>query len=196
MLMAAPATREGGGGRTSAAATVVASDIRIHFEGVRAVDGVDLEIRRGEILGLIGPNGAGKTTLVNGLSGFVPLTTGTVVLDGRDITKLPAHQRARIGLVRSFQGGRVFRELTVEENVRAAALAAGARQAEARARTDRLLSWLGLAQHSEDLAGSLPVGDEKRLAVARAAAGNPRYLLLDEPAAGLNDGECDGVECC
>ena len=159
------------------------------FEGVRALDDVTTEVRRTEVVGLIGPNGAGKSTLVNVLSGFDAPTSGTVELDGEDVTRWPAHRRGRAGLARTFQHSRSFRNLSVRENVEIAAIGTGTGPREARRRADELLELLGLDRRPGDSASSLPHGDERRLGVARALATEPRYVLMDEPAAGLTEAE-------
>jgi branched-chain amino acid transport system ATP-binding protein len=159
------------------------------FEGLRALREVSLEVRRGEVVGLIGPNGAGKSTLVNVLSGFDRPTSGTVELEGRDVTRWGPGRRGRGGLSRTFQHSHAFRSLSVRENVEIAALGVGAAAAEARRRADELLEKLGLTAHAESPAATLAQGDERRLGVARAMATAPRFLLLDEPAAGLPEAE-------
>jgi branched-chain amino acid transport system ATP-binding protein len=166
-----------------------ATDVSRSFAGVHALRGVTLELRRHEVLGVIGPNGAGKTTLVNVLSGFDVPSPGTVELDGRDITSWSPHRRGRSGLARTFQHSRSFAELTVRENVEVAALGSGARPGAARRRAATLLELLGLENRGSQEAGILAHGDERKLGVARALAGEPRYLLLDEPAAGLPEAE-------
>jgi ABC-type branched-subunit amino acid transport system ATPase component len=173
------------------AESLEARDIRVHIRGVKAVDGVDLSLRRGEILGLIGPNGAGKTTLLNVLSGFQRPTTGVIELNREDITAWAPSEIARAGLVRTFQDVRLFPRLTIFENVEAAAVSTGASRRRARASTWELLAHLGLETRAALTAGGLPHGEERRLAIARALALRPSFLLLDEPAAGLNEGESD-----
>jgi branched-chain amino acid transport system ATP-binding protein len=168
-----------------------AKDVRVHFDGVKAIDEVDLVVNRGELFGLIGPNGAGKTTLVNVLSGFQQPTSGRIFLSGNDVTKLPPHKRSARGLVRTFQGVRLFHRLTVFENVEVGALGAGAGRQEARSLAQDLLERVQLADKADDLATSLAHGQERRLGIARALAMRPRFLLLDEPAAGLNEAESD-----
>jgi branched-chain amino acid transport system ATP-binding protein len=168
---------------------LVAEQIRVHFEGVKAVDGVDLTLERGEIMGLIGPNGAGKTTFMNAVSNFVPRTSGRVILAGRDVTSWPPHRLASAGLVRTFQDVATFPDLTVFENVELGALGAGLSRRKARARAWSLLEDLGLERMAAMPASALPHGEERRVGIARAVAVGPRFLLLDEPAAGL-----DGVE--
>jgi branched-chain amino acid transport system ATP-binding protein len=159
------------------------------FEGVQALDGVTIDLGRNEVVGLIGPNGAGKSTLVNVLSGFDAPTSGRVELDGEDVTRWPAHRRGRAGLARTFQHSRSFRNLSVRENVEIAAIGTGTRPGAARRRADDLLALLGLDRRAGDPASSLPHGDERRLGVARALATEPRYVLMDEPAAGLTEAE-------
>jgi len=156
---------------------------------VHALRDVTLELQRGEILGLIGPNGAGKSTLVNVLSGFDLPSSGTVELEGREITRWNPSRRGRAGLARTFQHSHAFRGLAVRENVEVAALGAGARSRDARTTADELLDTLGLATHGDAPADTLAQGDERRLGVARALATNPRFVLLDEPAAGLPEAE-------
>ena len=165
--------------------------LRIHFEGVKAIDDLDVEIRQGEIVGLIGPNGAGKTTLVNALTGFQRLDEGALHLEGADVTKLRPHQLARRGVARTFQGGRLFSRLTVLENAEVAAVGAGVRRRDARGIALEALELLGLAPRAGVVAGALPYGEERRLALARAITSRPRFVLLDEPAAGLDEEESE-----
>ncbi|MDX6451801.1 MAG: branched-chain amino acid transport system ATP-binding protein [Gaiellaceae bacterium] len=169
--------------------TLRASSISRSYEGVNALRGVTLELRRGEVLGLIGPNGAGKSTLVNVLSGFDRPDEGTVTLGERDVTRWSPHRRGRHGLARTFQHSHSFGSLSVRENVEVAALGVGAGPRRAAQRADSLLSALGLADYADTPAGSLAHGDERRLGVARALATEPRFMLLDEPAAGLPEAE-------
>jgi branched-chain amino acid transport system ATP-binding protein len=150
---------------------------------------VTLELQRGEVVGLIGPNGAGKSTLVNVLSGFARPDTGTVTLGQRDVTRWSPHRRGRHGLARTFQHSHSFGSLSVRENVEVAALGVGAGTRRAAQRADSLLAALGLAEYAEVPAASLAHGDERRLGVARALATEPRFVLLDEPAAGLPEAE-------
>ena len=150
---------------------------------------MSLEVRRGEVVGLIGPNGAGKSTLVNVLSGFDRPTAGSVELEGRDVTGWPAHRRGRHGLARTFQHSHAFRALSVRENVEVAALGAGAGARRAAERATELLGLLGLSTYADTPAAALAHGDERRLGVARALASEPRFVLMDEPAAGLPEAE-------
>lgn len=166
-----------------------ANDVRVHFEGVKAVDGVSLDIEKGVIVGLIGPNGAGKTTLVNALSGFQRVTAGRLSLDDVEITGWGPARRARAGIVRTFQDVRLFGELTVSENVEAGAVGVGVSRREAKKRTDGLLVDFDLTEWAEHRAHELPHGAERMLGIARALAAEPTFLFLDEPAAGLNESE-------
>jgi branched-chain amino acid transport system ATP-binding protein len=150
---------------------------------------VTLELHRHEVVGLIGPNGAGKSTLVNVLTGFDYPDEGGVELEGHDITRWKPDRRGRAGLARTFQHSRSFRALSVRENVEVAALGVGAGAREARHRADDLLASLRLEAYADAPAGSLPHGDERRLGVARALATTPRFVLMDEPAAGLPEAE-------
>jgi branched-chain amino acid transport system ATP-binding protein len=159
------------------------------FQGIQALREVDLEVGRREVVGLIGPNGAGKTTLVNCVTGFDLPDSGSVVVDGSDVTGWKATRRARAGIARSFQQGHLFGGLSVRENVEVAALGVGRSAREARRRADGILDLLQLTREAEEPAGRLPHGVAMKLGVARALATDPRYMLLDEPAAGLSDSE-------
>jgi branched-chain amino acid transport system ATP-binding protein len=169
--------------------TLRASSVSRSFDGVQALGGVTIEVRRGEVVGLIGPNGAGKSTLVNVLSGFDRPDGGTVELGGRDVTRWSPHRRGRQGLARTFQHSHGFRSLSVRENVEVSALGVGAGPREAARRADALLDRLALARYASAPASALAHGDERRLGVARALATEPRFVLMDEPAAGLPEAE-------
>jgi branched-chain amino acid transport system permease protein len=162
------------------------SDIVMAFEGLRALNGVSLGLRRGEILGLIGPNGSGKTTLVNIVAGMYRPTAGTVRLWGDDVTGWPPHRVASVGLARTFQSIRLFGGLTVEENLLAAADGVGGDDEVA-----RVLSLFDLSEHAGDAAGRLAYGVQRRVEAARAVIRKPSVLLLDEPAAGMNETESE-----
>jgi branched-chain amino acid transport system ATP-binding protein len=166
-----------------------ASSVSRSFAGLDALRDVSLELRRGDVLGLIGPNGAGKSTLVNVLSGFDRPSRGNVMLEERDVTRWSAHRRGRHGLSRTFQHSHAFRSLTVRENVEVSALGVGASGRAATRRASELLGLLGLAEYADRPASDLSHGDERRLGVARALATEPRYVLMDEPAAGLPEAE-------
>jgi ABC-type branched-subunit amino acid transport system ATPase component len=184
--------------------------VQRHFGGVRAVDGVSLEVEQGSIQGLIGPNGAGKTTLVNVITGYVPFQSGHAWLQADEVTGLPAHRIAALGVSRTFQNIRLFKDLTALENVvvgmhtrrRDDTLAQLGTlpmfRRDQRGRLDearRLMETVGLA--AKDIggraAGTLPYGDQRRLEIARALALRPRLLILDEPAAGMNPSEKHGI---
>ena len=171
--------------------TLRASAVSRSFEGVQALRDVTLELRRGEIVGLIGPNGAGKSTLVNVLSGFDRPTTGAIEFEGRDVTSWTPHRRGRHGLARTFQHSHAFRSLSVRENIEVAALGVRAGRREARRRAAELLERLGLTARADRPAAALPHGDERRLGLARALATDPRFVLLDEPAAGLSESDLE-----
>jgi branched-chain amino acid transport system ATP-binding protein len=164
-----------------------------HFGGLRAVDGVDLSVRQGEIVGLIGPNGAGKTTFVDLLTGGEPPTGGRIIYRGIEITSLSAHERSRMGLARTFQVPRPFGDLTIRENVLVGALFGrserrGGRHA-ALDLANRCLERAGLCAVADQRTGSLSTAGLKRLEVARCLATEPDLLFLDEPLAGLNPTE-------
>jgi branched-chain amino acid transport system ATP-binding protein len=161
------------------------------FFGLRALDGVSFSLRRGEILGLIGPNGSGKTTLINVVTGLLSATSGQVFVDSTEITNKKPYQIAHAGLARTFQTIRLFRELTVLENVEVAAVSMGLSRGAARARAVEVLEEIGISRWAEMRAGVLPYGLERRVEVARALATQPNFLFLDEPAAGLNEDESD-----
>jgi ABC-type branched-subunit amino acid transport system ATPase component len=165
----------------------------VHFGGVRAVDDVSLEIESGRILGLIGPNGAGKTTLVNAITGFQRCSVGRVLDDDREVTGWGPERLARAGIARTFQGVRTFPALSVLENVQVGAIAAGMRKRAARSHAEDLLQRLQLDAIAAEPAGELSQGDERLVGISRAVATSPRFLLLDEPVAGLNRAEAKQV---
>ena len=171
------------------AAVLLLEDVVKLFRGLRALDGVSLSVAEGEIVGLIGPNGSGKTTLLNVASGVLRPTAGRVVVGGVDATGRRPHELARLGVGRTFQQIRLFAEMTVGENVEVGAVARG--------QDDRLvaelLERLGLTGVRERLAVTLPYGQQRRVEIARALAGKPRFILLDEPAAGMNEAESDAL---
>ena len=168
------------------------------FGGLRALADVTFDIRAGEILGIIGPNGAGKTALINTITGFYRADSGGVRFDGRDITHLSMHRIGRLGIARTFQNIRLFRRMTALENVMVAAphctaapfrsLLRWRRRADIAEALD-ILDAVGLSDKADRMAGSFAYGDARRLEIARALAASPRLLLLDEPAAGMNETE-------
>ena len=176
-----------------------------HFGGVKAVDQLDLTVRRGEILGLIGPNGSGKSTTVNLITGVYLPTAGDVVFQGQDISNLAPHQRCELGLARTFQNIRLFSHLTVWQNLWAARMVrergwAGFRERwlsganAAREQAEELLVFGDLAHKRDMLAGNLAFGEQRRLELIRAAASGAELLLLDEPAAGMNAEEIEDLD--
>ncbi|HEX6219476.1 MAG TPA: ABC transporter ATP-binding protein [Acidimicrobiia bacterium] len=171
--------------------TLRAAGVSRAFAGLVALDHVTLEVGKHEIVGLIGPNGAGKSTLVNIITGFDTPGTGSVTLEGADITGWAPHRLGRLGLARTFQGAHSFPGLTTRENIEVAALGSGATPTQARLRADRLIPILGLSEQESTLAGMLPHGHERKLGVARALGTEPTFVLMDEPAAGLSQTEVD-----
>lgn len=167
------------------AVRLTARDIGVSFGGLVALAGIDVDLGPGEIVGLIGSNGAGKSTMVNVLSGFQKPSRGTVTCGGLSLAGMPPHLIARTGIVRTFQSVRLFRDLTVAENVAAAAAVLGKKAPD----TAELLSLLGLSDLREKPAGALSYAHQRRLAIARALGLRPRFLLLDEPAAGMTPAE-------
>lgn len=181
------------------AAVLRIEDVTKFFGGLTALDRLSLETKSGEILGLVGPNGAGKSVMINVVTGFYPPSSGTIRLGDFDITGLSRHRISRLGVARTFQNIRLFRRMTVLENV----LVANKRRVLAPLSSAfsifnqggevndamRLLDLLGIADLADTSAGALSYGDARRLEIARALASSPRLLLLDEPAAGMNDEE-------
>ncbi len=172
-----------------------------HFGGVKALDQLDLTVSQGAIQSIIGPNGAGKTTLFNVISNVIPPTVGEVFFNGENITRMQTHTIAAMGLTRTFQNLRLFSEMTVLENVMvgmhlrskggfftSALKLPWVFREEQRIRGEsrEWLRFVGLHDHTDQIAGSLPFGNQKSLELARALASKPKLLMLDEPAAGLN----------
>jgi branched-chain amino acid transport system ATP-binding protein len=177
-----PAPREG---------ALVAHEILVRFGGLVALGGVTLELSRPRIVGLIGPNGAGKTTFINVASGYQEASAGSVFLNEADVTKWSVARRAHHGLSRTFQGIRLFGDLTVAENIEVGALGVGLGRKVARAQARELLGLVGLTADASRPAHSLPHGRRRLAGLARALATRPRFVLLDEPAAGLGEEEVD-----
>ncbi|MBK6855354.1 MAG: ABC transporter ATP-binding protein [Microthrixaceae bacterium] len=168
-----------------------AREISVRFGGHLAVDRVDLDVEAGQITGLIGPNGAGKTTTFNVLTGLQAATTGRVLLGGEEITAVPAHKRARLGMARTFQRLELFGSLDVHDNVLTAAELVADPDHDPVAVTHELLARVGLEGLADQRADSLSTGNARLLELARALAGRPKVILLDEPASGLDERETD-----
>ena len=180
-------------------------DLRRHFGGVRALDGVSLAVHSGEVLGVIGGNGSGKTTLVNAITGFCGPSSGCVRLCGRDITGRPASEVARLGVGRTFQNLRLFEDMTGLENVLAgllgrtsigfwpSVLRARRKDAAYRAHVMRTLDLLGIGDRAHVKVKALSHGDRRRVEIARALVAGPALLILDEPSAGLTSEETDDL---
>jgi branched-chain amino acid transport system ATP-binding protein len=179
-------------------------DVTVRFGGLSALDRVSFTIDEGTVFGLIGPNGAGKSTMFNAITGVRPPTSGVIVFDGASVHGRPPWRMARAGIARTFQNIRLFAELSVEENVLVArhirssarlvpsVIGMRAPRREERANRERareLLELVGLTARAGTKASSLPYADQRRLEIARALALEPRLLLLDEPAAGMNTAE-------
>jgi branched-chain amino acid transport system ATP-binding protein len=177
--------------RPAEAGSLFADGVTVRFGAISALDSVSLQLAPREILGLIGPNGAGKTTLLNVLSGVQRPTVGTVRIGARDITALPVERRVRHGVARTFQAARLFPALTVAENIEVYASTLHGKRSQARRVADEMLEAGGLSHVAECVAADLPQGLERRVAMMRSLALHPDYLLLDEPAAGLDDIETD-----
>ncbi|MCL2658581.1 MAG: ABC transporter ATP-binding protein [Betaproteobacteria bacterium] len=175
-----------------------------HFGGLKVLEDVNIEVPEGGVFGLIGPNGAGKTTVFNLTTGLLPTSGGTIRFQGRDIAGMKPHQITQAGIARTFQNIRIFKEMSLIENVivgmhaklrygAVGLLAATARfrseERRARERAHELLSWVRLDHKAHDVADNLSYGEQRKLELARALATEPKLLLLDEPVAGMNSGE-------
>ena len=163
-----------------------ASRVSVSFDGLKALSNVSLDVPREKVTGLIGPNGAGKTTLVNVLTGFQAPTAGEVTMDGENIGNVAPHRIRQKGIARTFQSGRLFQDLSVLDNLEVTGVGLGLSRKLAAVKADAMLDWIGIAHLAERAAGGLPYTDERRVAIGRALRLEPKYLLLDEPAAGMS----------
>ena len=175
------------------AANLAAENLSVRFQGLAAISDVSLRLQRHEVLGLIGPNGAGKTTLINCLTGFQRPTEGRIVLGGSDTAGWPAARFRRHGVARTFQAGRLFKDMTVLENVEVTAAGLGLGLSRAKAHARAMLDWIGLSDKAGLRAEGLAYTDQRRLGIARALVLSPAFVLLDEPAAGMSDAECEDL---
>lgn len=173
-------------------AVIEAKDLTRHFGGVRAVDGVDFRLEQGEIHGLIGPNGAGKTTFVSLLSGRTPVQSGTITLNGEDITTLPAHARVRRGVAYTFQITSIYPRLSVFDNVALAVQSRGS--SDVLTDVNDALARVGLFEFAKSVSGTLSYGHQRLLEVGMGLALQPKVLILDEPTQGLASGEIDAFK--
>jgi len=168
-------------------------EISKNFSGLKAVDKVSFSLQTGEILGLIGPNGSGKTTIINMVTGLMKPTSGRILVDDRDLTRNKRHHFAREGLARTFQTIRLFKKMTVFENVEVSGVSMGKTRKEAALVAYRLLEMFELSDYADRESGTLDHGNQRRIEIARALALDPKFLFLDEPAAGLNEEESDAL---
>ncbi len=185
---------------------LVTQEVTVKFGGNRALSDVDLDVRAGEITGLIGPNGAGKTTLFNVITGLIAPTAGRVVFDGRDVSRLDTHKRARLGIARTFQRLELFTDLTVRDNLRVAGeirntwggafagFGPGNRRIDVDRETERVLDLIGLRAIADSDVSTIPTGTARVVELGRALMIQPRLLLLDEPASGQSDDETRAFE--
>ena len=194
---------------TSSEALLVLAGVTVRFGGVVAVSDLDLQINRGELFSLIGPNGAGKTTVFNLVTGVYRPSGGSITLDGKSLGRRKPHRITRLGVARTFQNLRLFSNMSVLENVMVGADARHrtsvpgavfglpthrAEERDGRAKAMELLGLVGVAQMATETASNLSYGDQRRLEIARALATEPKLLLLDEPAAGMNPAEKVGLQ--
>ena len=165
------------------------NEISKSFAGLQALNKVSLDLTQGSILGLIGPNGSGKSTLINIISGVLKPSDGRVTIGAADVTGCRPHIIARRGLARTFQTARLFSSLTVRENIQLSVMAASDKEIDSKA--EELMQRFGLSRWAADQASTLAYGNQRRLEIARAVGVKPKFLLLDEPAAGLNEEESE-----
>jgi branched-chain amino acid transport system ATP-binding protein len=170
-----------------------AQHVSVSFDGLKALSNVVLDIPPARVTGLIGPNGAGKTTLVNVLTGFQAPDAGQVFLDGEPIGGKTTFGIRRLGIARTFQSGRLFGELPVIDNLEVTGIGLGLTRREAAAKAEAMLDWVGIGPLADRVAGGLPYTDERRVAIGRALMMEPKYLLLDEPAAGMSAEEAQDL---
>lgn len=176
-------------------------DVRKKFGSILAVDGVTLAVEPGEIRGVVGPNGAGKTTLFNLITGFLPVSSGTIIFEGQNITRRPTHDRVRRGMARTFQTPQLFSDMTILDNILVSfygsllrnMFSRRALRGAAQERALEILELVGLADVTEVRASELPYASQRKLEIGRALMTDPRIVLLDEPAAGMNPTEVEAL---
>jgi branched-chain amino acid transport system ATP-binding protein len=185
---------------------LVAEQVTVKFGGNLALTDVSIDARVGEVTGLIGPNGAGKTTLFNVITGMLAPTGGRIILDGRDVSRLDTHKRARIGIARTFQRLELFTDLSIRDNLRVAGeirntwgelagrVGRGPRRINVARETERVLELIGLADRANADVSTIPTGTARLVELGRALMIQPRVLLLDEPASGQSDDETKAFE--
>lgn len=173
--------------------TLAVEQVSVAFDGLKALTDVSLAVPSAQVTGLIGPNGAGKTTLVNVITGFQSPNEGRVIVDEASIAGVPPHRIRKLGIARTFQSGRLFADLTVVDNLEVTGVGLGLTRREAADRAYAMLEWMGIGSLAERLAGGLPYTDERRVAIGRALMLEPKYILLDEPAAGMSAQEAEDL---
>lgn len=189
---------------TSGDSLLQAEHVTVRFGGNQALTDVDIDVRAGEVTGLIGPNGAGKTTLFNVITGLLAPTSGRIVFDGRDVSRLDTHKRARLGIARTFQRLELFTDLSVRDNLRVAGeirntwrsfgIGRGTRHVNVAQETERVLDLIGLTAIADSDVSTIPTGTARVVELGRALMIRPRVLLLDEPASGQSDDETKAFE--
>jgi branched-chain amino acid transport system ATP-binding protein len=189
---------------TGGVALLRAEHVTVRFGGNQALTEVDVDVRAGEVTGLIGPNGAGKTTLFNVITGLLAPTSGRITFDGRDVSRLDTHKRARLGIARTFQRLELFTDLSVRDNLRVAGeirntwrtlgAGGGARHVNVARETERVLDLIGLTAIADSDVSTIPTGTARVVELGRALMIQPRVLLLDEPASGQSDDETKAFE--
>jgi branched-chain amino acid transport system ATP-binding protein len=185
---------------------LVTEQVTVEFGGNRALSDVDIDARMGEVTGLIGPNGAGKTTLFNAITGILAPTAGRILFDGRDVSRLDTHKRARLGIGRTFQRLELFTDLSIRDNLRVAgeirntwggfagSVGRGPRRINVARETERVLELIGLAELADAGVSTIPTGTARVVELGRALMIQPRVVLLDEPASGQSDDETKAFE--
>lgn len=163
-----------------------ANNLSRYFGGLKAVDGVSFSVERGEVLGIVGANGSGKTTVLNMLTRLMPVSGGSMKLNGEHYGNVPAHRMTRLGIARTFQNLRLFKDLTTRENIYLTAMTGPRRSSDAMREVDKLLTLAGISEFADVVPASLPYGIQRVIEITRAIAARPVVLFLDEPFAGMS----------